>query len=117
MRKDAGVLARRVAAVGVFAACILVALPAYGQIITNPLGPGRTLASITADFIAGLRTIAIPIVVILVIYGGFQIMTAGGNPQKFEDGKKTLLYTGIGLAVILLAETIAAVIRGIIEGS
>jgi type IV secretory pathway VirB2 component (pilin) len=83
--------------------------------ITNPLN--KTLPQIVADLMTGLRDIAVPIAVILILYGGFQIMTAGGNPQKFEEGKKTLLYTAIGLAVILLAQTIADVIKDIIAGT
>ncbi len=37
----------------------------------------------------------------LILYGGFLWMTSGGNPQKIEKAKKTLIAALIGLAIIL----------------
>lgn len=39
----------------------------------------------------------------VVLYGGFVIMTAGGNEQRVELGKKVLINGTIGLAIILSA--------------
>lgn len=43
---------------------------------------------------------------VFMIIGGYQMITAAGDPQKFENGKKTLLFAGIGLLVVLLADKI-----------
>lgn len=46
------------------------------------------------------------ITVVLVIYGGFTIMTAGGNSDKVDKGKNILITSIIGLGVILAAYSI-----------
>jgi len=43
------------------------------------------------------------IAVVLVLYAGFTIMTAGGNEENVTKGKKILMNAGIGLAIILSA--------------
>jgi len=43
------------------------------------------------------------IFVILIIYGGFMWMTAGGKEQQVEDAKKVIIRATIGIAVIMLA--------------
>jgi hypothetical protein len=41
--------------------------------------------------------------VAMIIYGGFQYVTAGVNEQGAETGKKILIYAAIGVIVILLS--------------
>lgn len=43
------------------------------------------------------------IFVILIIYGGFMWMTAGGKEQQVEDAMKVIIRATIGIAVIMLA--------------
>jgi len=42
----------------------------------------------------------------IIIYAGYTIMTSGGNEEKVEKGKKTLINAFIGLAIILSAFSI-----------
>ena len=63
-----------------------------------------------------LFTIAIPLCGILILVGGFQLMTAAGDPEKVSKGKKTLLYAVIGFVVILLAGSVATLIRNAFGG-
>lgn len=58
-----------------------------------------TIANIIRIILGFLGTIA----VILMLYGGFLIMTAGGNAEKVQSGRKTLINAAIGLAIILSA--------------
>lgn len=51
---------------------------------------------------------------IIIIIGGYFMITSTGDPHKFETGKKTLLYGGIGLLLILIADKLAEEIMGII---
>ncbi|MDP2089989.1 MAG: pilin [Candidatus Gracilibacteria bacterium] len=46
------------------------------------------------------------IAVIFALYGGFQILTAGGDEDKVKKGKTTLINAVIGLVVIFLASII-----------
>ena len=43
------------------------------------------------------------IAVVIVLIGGFEWMTAGGNEDKVATAKKRLIYGLIGLAIIFLA--------------
>lgn len=67
-----------------------------------------------ADKITGLLlTISIPIASIMVLVGGFQMMTAGGNPEKFSSGKKTILYAAIGFLVVLMADQVPKILQNL----
>lgn len=44
--------------------------------------------------------------VVLIIYGGFMIMTSGGNDEKISKGKNILITSVIGLGIILAAYSI-----------
>lgn len=37
------------------------------------------------------------------VWGGFGYITSSGNPESLERSKKTILYSGIGLVVVLAA--------------
>ncbi|MDD2907865.1 MAG: pilin [Candidatus Gracilibacteria bacterium] len=46
------------------------------------------------------------VAVVFALYGGFQILTAGGDEEKVKSGKTTLVNAVIGLVVIFLASII-----------
>ena len=58
-----------------------------------------------------LINIAAPIAIIMVIVAGFYFMTAQGEPGKIEIAKKMILWTLIGMAVVLLAEAMVSFIK------
>lgn len=71
------------------------------QLGTKPLE--ATIASLINTFIGLLGIVA----VIIILIGGFQWMTAGGDDEKIGGAKK-MIYAGVaGLAVILAAYAIA----------
>lgn len=90
-----------------------------GQVtITNPLGSNCTdLTCPMQAIINFLFTIAIPLCAIMVLVGGFQMLTAAGDPTKFSNGRKTILYAVAGFAVILVAGGVATLIRNVLGGS
>ena len=59
------------------------------------------LVEIIIDF--SLYKIAIPLVVVFVIYGGFMIMTAGSSSERVSQGKKIIQAAVIGILIALLA--------------
>ncbi len=86
--------------------------------LTNPLGGNcNTLSCPVAAVTNFLFTIAIPLCGIIILIGGFQMMTAAGDHEKFSKGKKTLLYAAIGFVVILIAGSVAALIQNVFGGS
>lgn len=81
--------------------------------IQNPLKYG-TVPEVIAAIANFVFIIAIPITSLMVVIGGVMFMISGGDPKKVEQAKKLLLYAVIGLAIILLSKTIAAVIENVL---
>lgn len=81
--------------------------------LPNPLGV-NTIQDIIPKVLSSLIDIAVPIGAIAIIYGAFQMLTAGGDPEKFTKGRKTITYAAIGVAVIILANAIIAVVKSVL---
>jgi len=56
------------------------------------------------------------IAIVLMIYAGYLIMTSGGNEEKIQMGKKTLINTTIGLAIILSSFAIVQFVINALTG-
>jgi ABC-type spermidine/putrescine transport system permease subunit II len=52
---------------------------------------------------------------IIIIIGGYLMVTSAGNPEQFEKGKKTLLYGAIGFILVFAARELAEEIMNIIK--
>lgn len=87
-------------------------VPAMAQLISPTDQPGR-LAEATGgqgsfrdllltflNFFLGFLGI---VAVIMVIYGGVLYVTAAGNQESIDKGKKIIMYAVIGIVIILLA--------------
>ncbi len=53
------------------------------------------------------------IAVIMMVYGGVQYVTSTGNPQATAKAKSTILYSAIGLLIVIFA---AAIISTVVNG-
>lgn len=81
--------------------------------IENPL-KAETIPEIL-DAIAGfLYYLALAVVTVMVLWAGFQILTAAGSPEGIDKGKRTLLWAIIGTVVILIAGGIADIVGDIL---
>ena len=54
--------------------------------------------------------VAIIAVVLLLVYGGFMMMTSQGNPDKLQEAKQVITNAIIGFVVILLCVAILILI-------
>jgi type IV secretion system pilin len=85
-------------------------------VLQNPLN--TTDATVVLGYInTFLLAIAAPICGIMVVWGGFQMITSMGDPEKFSTGKKTLLYAAIGFVVVILASSVVPLMKSIFNGS
>ena len=73
-------------------------------------------AQLIVAFINYLLTFLSIIGVIILIIGGLTWATAGGNEEKVNKAKKTILAAVIGLAVVLLAWVIVKYVITMIQG-
>lgn len=69
---------------------------------------------ITTNILNWVLGVIALIAVILVIYGGFTWMLSGGNQDKVDKGKKILLWSAIGLTIVLGGWGITLYILGIL---
>lgn len=63
----------------------------------------RTVIGVIAGF-AGLVAAG------FFVVGGFVYITSSGNPERLDRAKHTLLYSGIGLAIVIAAFVISNII-------
>ena len=78
--------------------------------------PGKDIPSIISNVVLTLLNMVGVIFLILIIYGGIQWMTSGGNEQRIEKAKKILLNATVGLIIIILAYAITYfVVEGIVN--
>ena len=60
--------------------------------------------------------IAIVLSPLMILIGAFFLMTAAGDPKRVETGKKFILWTIVGIAVILFSRVIIGIVRGVLGG-
>ena len=68
------------------------------------------LIILAKNFIKFLLYITIPLAAIMIVWGGFIIMTAGGSEEKVKKGKTIITGTVIGVAIALGAWLIISTI-------
>jgi len=75
--------------------------------IINPLSmSGSSVADIVDAVVDLLLKIGAAIAALMYIWAGFQFLTAGGDEKKISTAKKTLVWTTIGIAVLVLSKGI-----------
>ena len=83
--------------------------------IINPLG-AESFEELIENLINFIFWVAVAIVPIMIIVAAFYFLTSGGDPEKVRTAKKIILYTCIGLAMVLFAKGIISLIKTVIEG-
>jgi len=96
----------------VFAQSANGGLPSF-QII-NPIGIEGGVEDILARIISFVRNIALIIAPIMYLWAGFQYLTSGGDDKKISSAKSTLIWTTVGILIILTAEGIIYIVRNLL---
>ncbi len=112
---------------------LLLPAPASAQTNPNPIwnGPNPVTCNqqgqicglcdavkVTSNVITFLATdIAIPIVVLAIIYGGFLMLTAAGSDERFNSGKKALTSAIIGLVIVVASWSIVNTVLSFLSGN
>ncbi|MFH1346825.1 MAG: hypothetical protein ABIH10_01070 [Spirochaetota bacterium] len=81
--------------------------------LPNPLSTD-SIIKVIDNILNYLIYISVPILAIMILVGGFQILTARGVPDKIVSGKKTITYAVIGFTIVLVSKGIALVLLTII---
>ena len=96
----------------------LLSLPYYSKadvIITNPLGV-NTFWDLLNVITSWLIYIGAPIATGMIIFAGFQYMSAGGDENKIKQASNTLTYAIVGFIIILVAKGLALAIKDLLGG-
>ena len=88
-----------------------------GKIIRlqNPLN-ATSFEELVNNLINFIFYLALAITPLMIIIAGVQYVTAGGDPNKIQTAQKIILYTVIGLVIILLAKALIYVLQGVLGG-
>jgi hypothetical protein len=78
-------------------------------------GRSDNLETGVQSIIAFITNLLYLITVAYALYGGFLILTSGGDEEKVKQGKKILMYGAMGLLVIFLASSIVSFILRLIQ--
>ncbi len=104
---------------------MLTALPAWAQVnpVTNLNAAaqgtgltGFTLPGLIGSIVKGLLGFIGVVMLLIVIYGGFLWMTAGGDPSKVKKGKDMIIQAVIGLIIVLIAYAITTFVFNTLLG-
>ncbi|MBT6818881.1 MAG: hypothetical protein HOA57_00640 [Candidatus Magasanikbacteria bacterium] len=88
-------------------------LETVGDTILLPATDIRLIVARIIRAVLGLLGI---MTVVIMMYAGFLIMTAGGNEEKIIKGKKTMINGVIGLAIILSSFAIVQFVLNMLSG-
>ncbi|MDO8657587.1 MAG: pilin [Candidatus Levybacteria bacterium] len=87
---------------------LITASPAYAQ--------SADISKVT-NFIQNIIQIFVTIAGLVatgfMVVGGFRYMTSSGNPEALDGAKKTVLYSAIGLAIVIGAFVISKIVTDI----
>lgn len=88
----------------------IIALAQFVKLDNPTPKGGASLKEFIDLLITILQSVLIPVLVVLMIYAGYQLVTAGGNEQQVEKAKLWILGTLVGAAIVLSAHVIADLI-------
>lgn len=83
--------------------------------ITNPL-KHKTFEELIKAIIIFMRNLALVATALVIVLSGFYFVTAAGDPAKVTKAKQMIFYALIGLAIVIAAEGIVALLEKVIKG-
>ena len=83
--------------------------PVCGAIDEDPVSGSNGIINTTANIIAWVGGF---IAVFMIIFSGFRFVTAGGDSGKVASARNTIIYSSIGLIVIVIARIIVSFVIG-----
>ncbi len=73
--------------------------------LQNPLNVS-SVPELLDRFFQAILIIVVPFAVLFIVYAGFRLILARGNPKELATAKRQLLYTLLGIAIVISASII-----------
>ena len=107
----------------IFLAIFLIGLPGafilagsgWGSGFENPL-ESKDFTELAESIIEWIVNIGILIAVFMIIYSGILFMISRGNDEDITKAKKALMWSLIGLAILIMGKTWITLIESILSG-
>jgi len=95
---------------------IILPLRTQAVTITNP-AEWTTFQELIDAILNFIFYVGVVIFPIMAVIAGFLFLSSGGDPSKIKKAKDILLYSIIGLLIILLAKGIISMLESLLGGS
>lgn len=82
--------------------------------IPNPVDGVNSLSALFYKIVNFIVSLSYVVIAFFLLLSGFKFVTAQGSEDKLTDAKNTFKYTIIGAVLIIGAQVIVEVIKGII---
>ena len=89
----------------------------YADVIIKPPINATSVEAVIGGIVDWVYKIALVVAPLMIMIGGFYLITAAGDPEKVNTGKKIITWTIVGIVVVLLATSVKSVIEGLLEQS
>lgn len=88
-------------------------LPSFD--IINPVGFSGSVGEIVDRIINLLLLVGAPLATLMYVWAGFQFLSSAGDEKKISVAKKTVLWTTIGIAVLILSKGIILSVKNLLS--
>ena len=75
------------------------------------------LDDVFAKLSGAVLPIAIPVATLMIVWAGFNYLTAAGNQEKVTNANHMLIYAVVAIAVAIIAKGVPGIIGGILTTS
>lgn len=99
--------------IGLFLAASF-AFSGNGTGLINPVNM-NSISEVLNAIANWLLNIGLILAPLMFVIGGIMFVTAYGNATKIQSAKKLMIYTGIGIIIVLLAKTLVEVLKKFIQ--
>ena len=83
--------------------------------LPNGVGTSLTLIQIATNVLSFLLTIIGILAIIMLIIGGIMYLTAAGNEDSIDKGKKIVKYSLIGITIALASLVLVKAVAGLLS--
>lgn len=94
---------------------LIVATPVFAQ--ATGTGDVSRIENFIKNIIQIFVVLAGSTATLFFVFGGFRYVTSSGNPEALEGAKKTIIYSGVGLALVLAAFVLSNIVTQVATGA
>lgn len=83
------------------------------QSLQNPLNVG-TIGDLLAAILNIVMVLAVPVIILFIVYAGFLYVTARGNSEQVQQATRAFTYAIIGGLIVLSAMVLIEIIQNFV---